>query len=227
VRRHGWSGDLPGDDEEAVRRIIHATRVCIDRAGVTTSLADVARELGVTRQTVYRYFTDTEDLLVATAIDATDAFMDKIERHLAEHVSLHGGTPAEVVVEGAVYALEQVPDEPYVGILLSSGRGGAFAKGFTSRPALRLGRGLIERFPVDWAAAGFGAEELDELVEHMLRIMQSFVTDPGTPARTGEGLRRYLMRWLAPAITAQAGAGVRPAPAPGGGDADAASDGPG
>ena len=182
-----------------MRRILGAARVCIDRAGAGTSLADVARQLGVTRQTVYRYFRTTDELLIATAVDAAGAFLDRVERHL----SGFSGTPVEVAVEGVAFTLDELPAEPYVGLLFSSGRGSAFAGGFTSAPALSLGRGFIERFPVDWPALGFGDEDLDELVEHMLRLMQTFVIDPGTPPRTGPALRAYLMRWLAPAITAQ------------------------
>jgi hypothetical protein len=53
---------------------------------------------------------------------------------------------------------------------------------------------------VDWSAEGYEGSELDELVEQMLRMTQSFVVDPGTPPRTGSELRRYLTRWLAPSI---------------------------
>ena len=57
---------------------------------------------------------------------------------------------------------------------------------------------MIERFPVDWAAYGYIDNDLDQLVEQMLRMTQSFVEHPGTPPRTGAALRGYLARWLAP-----------------------------
>ena len=52
-----------------------------------------------------------------------------------------------------------------------------------------IGRAMIERFPIDWAAQGFSSSDLDELVEQMLRMTQSLVVDPGTPPRTGAALR--------------------------------------
>jgi hypothetical protein len=61
---------------------------------------------------------------------------------------------------------------------------------------------MIERFPVDWAAYGYIDNDLDQLVEQMLRMTQSFVEHPGTPPRTGAALRGYLARWLAPAVAA-------------------------
>ena len=72
MRRHGWSGDIPADDDEAVRRIIGAARQAIDARG-TVSVSEVAQALGITRQTVYRYFPTLESLMVATAVSTSVA----------------------------------------------------------------------------------------------------------------------------------------------------------
>ena len=56
MRTHGWGGEPPRDDAEARRRILDATRECIDKYGASVGIADVARSLGVTRPTVYRYY---------------------------------------------------------------------------------------------------------------------------------------------------------------------------
>ena len=50
--------------------------------------------------------------------------------------------------------------------------------------ALDFGHSMVRRFDVDWAGLGFSDDDLDELAEHLLRIIQSFVTDPGRPPRT-------------------------------------------
>ena len=55
---------------------------------------------------------------------------------------------------------------------------------------------MVRRFDVDWAGLGFTDADLDELAEHLLRIIQSFVIDPGRPPRRGEELRDYLRRWV-------------------------------
>jgi AcrR family transcriptional regulator len=196
VRRHGWAGDLPASDEEAIQRILRATRTCIDRDGPGVGIVDVARELGVTRQTVYRYYRTTDDLLTATAMDASAAFLAGLESHLTGRE----WSPAEAVVEGIAFTLEQLPHEPYLGLLLTPGRIGVVSRDFTSDTAMAMGRTMIERFPIDWTANGFDGHDLDELVEQMLRTTQSFVVDPGTPPRTGAALRDYLSRWLGPAL---------------------------
>ena len=53
---------------------------------------------------------------------------------------------------------------------------------------------------IDWDALGYGDAELDEMVEFLLRLLQSFALDPG-PARTRAQRRAFLRRWAAPAIT--------------------------
>ena len=77
MRRHGWSGDIPADDDEAVGRIIGAARQAIDARG-TVSVSEVAQALGVTRQTIYRYFPTLESLMVATAVSSVDGFLDRL-----------------------------------------------------------------------------------------------------------------------------------------------------
>ena len=52
----GWSGDTPSSDEEAIARILDTAEVIVAERGSAVRIADVARSLGVTRQTVYRYF---------------------------------------------------------------------------------------------------------------------------------------------------------------------------
>lgn len=198
MRRHGWAGDLPSDDDEAIRRILDATRACIDRKGSDAGIVDVARELGISRQTIYRYYRTTEALLTATALDAAAGFLARLEAHLGQQFR----EPADAVVEAIAYTLEQLPAEPYLGLLLTPGRVSIYSNGFTSDTALALGRTIIERFPVDWTSYGFDSALLDLLVEQMLRITQSFVIDAGRPSRTGIELRDYLAMWVGAAVTA-------------------------
>jgi AcrR family transcriptional regulator len=56
---------------------------CIDRRGPTvTTLSDVAAELSVTRQTVYRYFPGTDELFLAVGQVAVATFIDELTAHL-------------------------------------------------------------------------------------------------------------------------------------------------
>src|SRR4051812_9057799 len=77
MRRHGWSGDIPADDEEAITRIVTASRKAIDERG-TLSMSEIAQSLGITRATLYRYFPNQEALLRATAVSAVGRFLDHL-----------------------------------------------------------------------------------------------------------------------------------------------------
>jgi AcrR family transcriptional regulator len=194
VRTHGWSGAKPASDEEAIARILDAASKAIEERGVDFSISDVARTVGVTRQTVYRYFPSTEALLVAAAVHAVDGFLDRLTAHLSGI-----GDPAAAVTEAVATALEWLPREKYIGLLMVPG-GATHVESVTSDIALRFGREMVQRLSVDWDAAGYRDADLDELAEHLLRIIQSFVVDPGRPPRTGAQLRAYLSRWVGNAV---------------------------
>jgi AcrR family transcriptional regulator len=198
MRTHGWGGQPPADDDEAISRILAATRQCIDRKGPSTNLTDVAAALQVTRQTVYRYFASTEDLLQATAFDTAGEFMDDLADQVAGI-----SDPGSVVVELVASTLERLPLQPYIGLLLSAERVGAFARAITSPTAMAFGHAMFERVEIDWAALGLTGSLFEEFVEQVLRTIQSLTLDPGDPPRTGVALRKYLTRWLwSPAMVA-------------------------
>jgi AcrR family transcriptional regulator len=191
---------VPADDAEAARRILTATRALVDVKGAEVTLTDVAEALGVTRQTVYRYFAGTDALLLAAAEEAAGGFLGAIGAHLAGVTD-----PATAITEGIAFTIEELPRQPYVGLLLQAKHVGSVSAILTSDVAMSFGRAMIERFDVDWAAAGLGEADLVELTEAMLRAVQTFVIDPGRPPRRGADLRRYLGRWVVPAALAAAG----------------------
>lgn len=195
MRTHGWSGATPADDDEAVARILEAARRRIDQSGRDFGISDVAKDVGVTRQTVYRYFPSTEALLFATSVAEAAPFLDSLAKHVRK---IHD--PAEAVVEGIAHTLERLPHETYLGLLLTPGRASAFSAGVTSDMAMSFGRSLLERLDVDWTSVGITDDNMDGLVEFMLRIFQSLVIDPGRPPHHGQELRQFLRRWVAPAI---------------------------
>jgi AcrR family transcriptional regulator len=195
MRTHGWSGAAPASDEEAVARILAAAGRAIDERGADISIADVARTLGVTRQTVYRYFPSTEALLVEAAVHAAADFLERLATHLQGITD-----PVEAVAEAIATALEWLPKDKHIGLLVTPGRADAHSESVTSDVAQQFANAMLRRFDVDWAGLGFTDHELDELAEHLLRIIQSFVVDPGRPPRTGEDLRAYLRRWVGGAL---------------------------
>ncbi|GAA4481004.1 TetR/AcrR family transcriptional regulator [Rhodococcus olei] len=196
ARRRGWGGSPPDSDEEASRRIVSAAVELINRNGAAISIADVAESLGVIRQTVYRYFPNTDALLRAAAIAAVGGFLDRLTHHLTGI-----SDPREAVVEAVIYTLNEAPRTPHLGIMLSGSH--SHTEGITSGEALDFGMTMIRRFDVDWDRHGYDEPALRELVEYQLRTMQSFFISPGDPPRSDDELRHYLHRWMGTAIGAQ------------------------
>jgi AcrR family transcriptional regulator len=201
MRAHGWAGSPPADAAEARARILAATRRGLADAG-TTSTSEVADLLGVTRQTVYRYYATTEDLLNAAALDAVAELQTGLVKHVQDHLARTGAGADAAVVEVVAYVYEHLRDDPALNRLLAPGRISSTVSGLTAPSSIALGRTLLADFGLDWDQVGLAEDEQLELVEHLLRTLQSFVLDPGDPARTGDELRAYLRRWVAPALRA-------------------------
>lgn len=204
MRTHGWAGSAPATDDEAVARILTAASKAIDERGAEFSIADIARTLGVTRQTVYRYFPSTEALLVAAAVHAASDFLDRLATHLQGITD-----PVDAVAEAIATALEWLPKDKHIGLLIAPGRPNAHTESVTSDVAVDFARAMLRKFDVDWSGLGYRDADLDELAEHLLRIIQSFVIDPGRPPRTAEALRSYLRRWVGAAVVATDAASSR------------------
>ncbi|WP_205475151.1 TetR/AcrR family transcriptional regulator [Nocardioides sp. SYSU D00038] len=202
MRTHGWGGDPPHDDADARRRILAVTRSCLVEGG-RAGLSEVAGRLGVTRQTVYRYFATTEELLDAAALAAVVELQGELVEHVRNHLAATGGDAGDAAVEAVVHAYEHLRDDPALNRLLAPGRVGATVSGLTEPASIALGEDLLTGFPVDWEALGLDAAGRAELVEHLLRTLQSLLLDPGLPPRTPEQVRGYLQRWLAPVLRAR------------------------
>ena len=199
MRTHGWSGRPPRDDAEARARILTAARARLSSGG-TASTSDVAADLGVTRQTVYRYFPSADGLVTAAALDAVAELTGQLGEHVARHLATTGGDAGDAVVEVVAFVHEHLRDDPALNRLLAPGRIAATLAGLTAPTSIEIGRRLLRDFPVDWDAVGLDETGQRELVEHLLRVLQSLVLDPGDPERTGAQLRAYLGRWVAPAL---------------------------
>lgn len=198
MARHGWGGRPPADEDEARRRILDATERLVDRHGVAkTTLSDVAAELGVTRQTVYRHVGSINEILGELGTRGAEAFVDRLVAHLAGSRS-----PAEAVVEGMLFCLRTVPHDPRLNLLLRLGDTATLSRAATSPGTVAYGAAMLRRFPVDWAAAGVTEDDLDGLAEMILRLLISLLDAPdAAEPRPEPEIRALLERWLVPALT--------------------------
>ena len=195
MRSRGWAGSTPSSDEEAISRILNAVDDEVTERGPAIHLADVARRLGVTRQTVYRYFPNVDALLIASSMRAVNGFIDQVAVHAAGL-----NDPVTAVVECISFGVENLTGDPQLEGLLTRRHEGEPVASLTSDTAIAFCLSVLRRLDVDWKLHGFDATAMHELAEMTLRTVQSLLTDPRQPPRDEIALRRFVSRWLGPAI---------------------------
>lgn len=194
--RKGWAGSPPADDAEARKRIVDATLSLVDdRGAAEATLSDVADSLGITRRTVYRYFAGTEELFTAVAEIALSSFVAQIEA-----ITSNMAASAQLV-EVVAYIVERLPHEPKLALLLANDRSNAFSRNMLAPEVIARCRVILQHTHIDWAGLGYDDKAIDELVEFLLRNVQSMVIAPSDPPRSSTELRAYLRRWIGPALT--------------------------
>jgi len=194
MRKAPWGGlSPPGDDAEARRRLLEATRRCIERFGPErVTLGDVAEEAGVTRPTVYRYFDTGEDLLRAAFLVATGGILERMVAHARSFPDV-----GERLVEAFVYAWREIPADPHLGPIFAGGEEGRRARpNLLSDLSLEVASRSLRSLSDD--ATAFEPEEPDEFVELLIRLLESFLLEPGPRPRDADQLRAFLRRWVLP-----------------------------
>lgn len=189
-RRRAWNGNAPKSEAEARRILLDVTRDCIERFGLSkVGLSDVANAAGVTRQTVYRYFADADDLFNSAAVLASGGFLERLRQRVLQQQQ----GPAERIVETLVLAIRGITKDAHLRTLMESG------DFFSVSSALKLSFVQEEMLALSDGSFSLDARERDELAEILLRLLNSFLADPG-PERSEEELRTYLFQWLVPLI---------------------------
>lgn len=195
MRRHGWAGNTPASDEEAMNRILDAVDSLAAQRATAISVTDVARSLGVSRQTVYRYFPGSEAMIAASRMRSTDGFLERLREHMR---GLHD--PVAALVEGMAFTLEALVGDPQLEHVFEVRVDGAPDKPFTSEVATSFGRVLLRHYDVDWTGHGFDDAAFDDIVELCARTFHSLFIDPGRLLGDSAALRRFIAEWLGPAV---------------------------
>lgn len=192
TRTQSWAGDPPHADA-ARSRLLEAACHRIAADGLRgVSVAGVAEEAGVSRPTVYRYFHDREQLVTETLNLAAIGLRLKIRARI-EALS----DPGEMLVEALIIALVEIPDDPVLRALWdSTAADPAIVEQFTLPSGLAWAREALDPAV---AAAGWSADEADEVMEVLLRMVLSLLISPA-PQRSEDELRSFLNRRVLPGL---------------------------
>jgi AcrR family transcriptional regulator len=196
-----WGAFPPEDSSAARARLLDAAESCFARYGVVkTTVEDVAGHARVSRATVYRYFDGRDELILGVLMREANRFLDRLGDRIAAQASL-----ADAVVEGVVYTVKAVRDDPHLALLFAPEAAGETMT-IAGASAALFGRTAEFLRPLLSAAQSGGqlrpGVDLDEASEWLLRTILSLLTVSGPVARTAADQRRYLRTFLVPALVA-------------------------
>ena len=145
-------------------RILDAATAAMVRHGLAKmSLEDVAKELGMSRQTVYRYFGSKDALVTATILREEEALLAQMAEAVNAHSDLRPAMEAAIVT-----GLTAARDHPLLDRLLTT-------EPESLLPFLTTGAG-----PVLSAAQPFIEALLEERLPHVSRVILRRVADATT-----------------------------------------------
>ncbi|MGI8921694.1 MAG: TetR/AcrR family transcriptional regulator [Solirubrobacteraceae bacterium] len=196
------SGTEPGDD--ASERILAAALSQAEDFGVRRfTIDDVARRVGVSRVTIYRYFPKKDRLIEAVMLHELRRFLRDIDAAIAPYDTLQ-----DRLVEGFVFALTFLRKHRLLNRLLRT------------EPEFILPNLTVKAVPILAAAREFIAghahreaeqgglpltsDEIEGLSELLARAVLSFVLTPDSVLglKTHAEIRRFAEHYLAPTLHA-------------------------
>ena len=189
-----WSGDRPKSEIEARSRVCTAALACLKRQGIEkTTMSDIAKQAGIARPTLYKYFKNIEEVL-STAIDSQAYnFAESVVRHAQQFATIE-----ERIAETIIYVVEELPKDPNLSIIINDDRAKALRdRAFSDEATLVFSEmtavPLIEIRP-DLRDQGV------EISEIMSRFAISMILFPGKYASDYEGLRGLIKRRILPGL---------------------------
>jgi AcrR family transcriptional regulator len=198
-----WGDEAPADTGAARERLLDAAETCIDRFGLAkTTVEDIATAAKVSRATIYRYFANRDELVLAVVLrsleqsgegDLDDWFRD------ADSPEQFG----DALVDAMAAFLARLRHDPKLEVLLNREASGVSATISGASEAL---------FTIvldDWRPRMTSAQQagliradldIDELSEWVLRGMLSLLTVEGPRHHSIQDERRLLATYLIPAL---------------------------
>jgi AcrR family transcriptional regulator len=176
---------VSGGDElgSRIEQIVAAGRRCFSHYGVQkTSMDDIAREAGLTRASVYRYFPTKNALVKEVTQGQTKRFLDEVTRRTARIEGL-----SAQIEEIARMTIEFMREEP-INVAMARSDPDAIARVLTTNSSPLMADSMETIVPLIEAAVARGEvrPDLDVLraAEWITRIVYSLVL---TPAVTFDG----------------------------------------
>lgn len=194
-----WGGDRALlDEDEGRQRLLEAAGRCIERRGnIQIRMAEVGREAGVVRSTVYRYFPSRDDLLLALILHRADTLVGLLVEHLPNPTDAANTIPDMVILP-----VEAVDADPLYRAMFDP-------ESADLTPVLETGADavaeVIERHvgPLfeSWQASGQVHADLDRReVLQWIQSVSRFLLTPLWRARSAQDKRRFVDQFVVRAL---------------------------
>ena len=198
MRTTDWAGSPPANQQEAEEILLQGAMDCARECGITkVNIKRVAEKVGVTRQTVYRYFSTSRALVEALSWRVVNDILIKLEQRVDSRKGFENK-----VIESVLFLSEEIPNNEFLSQYFS-------AHAIQLHSIEELFDQFTLQFCVDYLRNLNGnqnisaAEEqwLSNLAEHLLRTILLLVIAPSEQTSTPEKTRKYLQCWLQPLLT--------------------------
>jgi AcrR family transcriptional regulator len=175
-------------------KIIDAAILCVKRWGVEkVNLNDIAKEAGVTRPTVYSYFSNRDEIIQQALLQSAYLFGAKAIKHLQKFE-----TARERTIEAVIYSLKKLPKEPSLALLKNTDMSNIINNNGLSTPeGQQILRGIFQIILIE---KSFDDDELDEIAEVTARFLLSLLTIKSPKKRNDKELRSFIERRLLPSL---------------------------
>src|SRR5207249_2478323 len=101
---------------DTAARVLDAAFQCVGRVGLgRTTVEDVARAAGLSRQTIYRYFPSKDHLILALVMREEEKFIDGVRTAFASQDNLE-----EAMYQGMLFCLRYAREHPLLDKLLAT-----------------------------------------------------------------------------------------------------------
>lgn len=179
--------------------IVQAARRCYIATGISkTGMQDIAESAGIARSTLYRYFPKRDDVLVATVRHEMEAVNKKLQRQLSDYQE-----PADIIVEGLVLALREIPRRPILKAVFASDEDARARRTIWNSSAIvGFGEELMANVILPAQRAGLLQDTVNPaiMVEWVYRVLLSLLTLPSNWNRDEASLRVTLHALLVPVL---------------------------
>jgi len=184
---------------DPVDTILAAAKRCYLADGISaTGMKDVAASAGMARSTLYRYFPGRDELLVATIKGEMVDLNERIRKKMAKYHE-----PADLVVEGLIVAIKEVPRRPLLRAVFASDQDSRARRVvWSSDVIVSFGEELMDHVISPAREAGILQDSVrpEILVEWVYRLLLSFLTLPSNWVKSDAQLRATLHALLVPVL---------------------------